>query len=266
LAEKKSTDKPSEGKESEPDLADVAAKALGAEKQLEQARAAAEFDELARSKSPFLYPFLLGGLAFTVVALIIWSLYVRVPFVAPVGTIVTWGGLEIPQGWLPCDGRKIAIVDRGDAGMHPPIPGLHEVLATTWGGDESQNFFRIPDLRGYFLRGVPGDSGRDPLGEGRLVGSSQSDTILNHRHLSPPAVPGNSSSGGNFLTAGSASGSPPHPAGEHGHFMDHDSGAPGLLQANGHMAPQTGFVASGLAVENESRPKNVAVHFIIKVK
>lgn len=44
----------------------------------------------------------------------------------------------VPQGWLPCDGRQLAITD---------YPTLYQVIGTVYGGDGSTTF-ALPDLRG----------------------------------------------------------------------------------------------------------------------
>jgi Phage Tail Collar Domain len=78
----------------------------------------------------------------------------------PIGSIIAFGGRIDPQwettnGWMHCDGR---ILDR----MNPLFRNLFKAIGFTWGGD-GNTLFNIPDLRGYFLRGVDRrDEGRDP--------------------------------------------------------------------------------------------------------
>ncbi|MEZ4320289.1 MAG: tail fiber protein [Myxococcota bacterium] len=54
-----------------------------------------------------------------------------------------------PPGWVPCDGRPLAIVD---------FPALFSLIGTTFGGD-GINTFAVPDLRG-----------RSPIGVGQGPG------------------------------------------------------------------------------------------------
>jgi microcystin-dependent protein len=49
-----------------------------------------------------------------------------------------------PQGWLPCDGRALAIAE---------YDVLFALLGTTYGGD-GQNTFNLPDLRGRVAMGA----------------------------------------------------------------------------------------------------------------
>ena len=69
----------------------------------------------------------------------------------PIGSIIAYGG-EIPDrnwedltGWMRCDGRLLR------TGAYP---GLFAAIQFTWGGDPNQGIFNLPDLQGYFLRGV----------------------------------------------------------------------------------------------------------------
>lgn len=70
----------------------------------------------------------------------------------PIGTVMAFGGdTTIPdvktqlraQGWLPCDGAELSKTE---------YPALYQALGTAF-GVLNQNF-RVPDLRGRFLRGT----------------------------------------------------------------------------------------------------------------
>lgn len=66
-----------------------------------------------------------------------------------IGSIVVWPGMqsEIPDGWILCDGRDISKNKYNE---------LYEKLSTLWSTDvgTGADFFRVPDLRGVFIRGV----------------------------------------------------------------------------------------------------------------
>ena len=104
----------------------------------------------------------------------------------PTGTIVSFaGGLnDIPAGWVYCNG---ALHNPND----PEWQKLFKVLDYRWG--QSGTDFRIPDLRGSFLRGCNDGSGRDPeygirtnpLGGTAVAdqpGTYQGDAIKDHQH------------------------------------------------------------------------------------
>ena len=77
----------------------------------------------------------------------------------PAGAIVAFGGQNIPNGWLLCDGRAL------NSGTYPR---LFAAIGTSWGaGSGGALNFNLPDFRGVFLRGTDnspttGVSGRDP--------------------------------------------------------------------------------------------------------
>jgi microcystin-dependent protein len=105
----------------------------------------------------------------------------------PAGSIIAFGGdaQKIPSGWLFCDGKGY------DKTVYPD---LFNAIGTNWGADN--NLFRVPDLRGVFLRGVNYDnsdkysdpdrndrSNRYNSGNvGNTVGSYQADTLGAHKH------------------------------------------------------------------------------------
>lgn len=88
-----------------------------------------------------------------------------------------------PKGWLPCDGAEYAIAVYGD---------LYTAIGETWGattdgsGGVGTTHFRVPDLRGEFLRGWANGSSNDPdrttRTGGDAVGSSQGHALQNHNH------------------------------------------------------------------------------------
>ena len=151
----------------------------------------------------------------------------------PSGTIVPFGGTKdnVPSGWLLCDGQPYA---------NTTYPGLREAIGTAWGG--STDIFNVPDLRGYFLRGVDDGEGNDPDAADRtnldgdnilgdVVGSYQADELESHTH----------SSNASFGTTSNWAG-------------------------GGNVAPLThGAATIDPFGGSETRPKNAYVNYIIKV-
>lgn len=181
----------------------------------------------------------------------------------PVGAIMPFAGPKnkIPDGWLYCDGTSYATT-----GMYG---ALYNVIGTAWGDDGGN--FRVPDLRGYFLRGVDDGEGVDPDASSRTakntngntgdaVGSYQTDNFGIHNHT------------------GSATSS-----GSHNHSILYDKGGGGDY-GSGDMATVDDFGNFGanhrdytetggdhthaLSIDNnggnETRPENASVIFIIK--
>ena len=107
----------------------------------------------------------------------------------PVGMVMPYMGLAEnmaglrAKGWLPCDGT---------AYKHNDFPQLYNAIKISNGGTTSE--FNVPDLRGVFLRGVdrPADA-RDPDSgtreaqnpgglTGNNVGTYQADQFKKHTH------------------------------------------------------------------------------------
>jgi hypothetical protein len=176
-------------------------------------------------------------------------------WINPVGVISLWPGLSdsaLPPSFKVCDGSLLSRTD---------YPQLFNVLETRYGFTTSSNF-RLPDLRGVFIRGLdnrtPALGGRDPShiryeAEDIGLGTYQQDSIQN--------IYGE-------IWANRLMGDGPH----------------GTEFASGpfQIGPNVGAVSSGgeiifsgrkvifnaaLAVrtDTETRPKNVALHYIIKV-
>jgi microcystin-dependent protein len=78
---------------------------------------------------------------------------------------------NVPKGWLECNGAALSRVIYAD---------LFAVLGTTYAakGDAS-TIFRLPDLRGKFVRGWDNGRGLDP---DRKFGSYQADQFKRHSH------------------------------------------------------------------------------------
>lgn len=87
-----------------------------------------------------------------------------VPPVA-VGSVIMHAGSTAPQGYLECDGAVISRTTFAD---------LFAVIGTTYGAGNGVSTFKLPDLRGEFVRGW--DNGRG-VDTGRTFGSNQQGTI-----------------------------------------------------------------------------------------
>ncbi len=158
-------------------------------------------------------------------------------FVMPVGTIIAYGGRNVPAGWLLCDGTSISRATYAD---------LFEAIDTSWGSGSSAGMFNVPDLRGRFVRGLDysptrGATGNDPeytlrtainIGgnTGNNVGSLQNEQLKSHTHAT----------WGPFVNISTSTGA--------GQFSVY----------------QTANYQTGASGGLETRPKNAAVNYIIK--
>ena len=109
----------------------------------------------------------------------------------PIGTIMAYGGdtnddkikKQLEEiGWLPCNGDEKSIHEYSE---------LFAVIKAYFGS--SKDHFKLPDLRGRFLRGVDQGLTRDPDANSRIapaqygnngdkVGSVQDDEVRTHTH------------------------------------------------------------------------------------
>jgi microcystin-dependent protein len=171
--------------------------------------------------------------------------------VIPTGTVQSFAGVTVPEGWLLCDGSAVS---------RTTYSALFEVISTLHGEGDAVTTFHLPDYRGRFLRGADAAAGRDPNAATRTaanaggatgdnVGSVQGDDAKSHRH----SLRGTASGSGSAGNIGQA--------GVYGLF--------GSSQTSGQT--YVDIVASSGASwvqntgGNETRPVNANVSWVIKV-
>ncbi len=184
----------------------------------------------------------------------------------PPGAIMPYGGSTAPPGWVMCDGAEYD-------GTLPEFNRLFDAIGLSFGG--SGNMFKVPDLRGQFLRGLDTSGSVDPDGASRSVGSTQGTAIVplsgqvvpstaftsvdgNHSHReSPnfnlsdsPGLPDDQAVDETFRFTTSVRFT--FEAGAHQHSV-------GIPASPVNISPTSG------ATSTETRPKNVAVNYICKL-
>lgn len=85
--------------------------------------------------------------------------------IIPAGTVISYANNTTPSGFIQCNGASLIVADYGP---------LFDAIGYQYGG--SGTSFRVPDLRGEFIRGI--DNGRG-IDIGRVFGSHQADAIRN---------------------------------------------------------------------------------------
>lgn len=182
----------------------------------------------------------------------------------PSGTILPFGGsvITVPSGYLVCDGSEVNIAD---------YPLLFAAIGTSWGGNGTTTF-RLPDLRGQFLRGVDGGAGVDPNAADRTalnggntgdaVGSYQMDELETHTHTGTTDNDGIHS----HRIIGETSGA--DTAGGDDIILDLDDNGPTGNQNFNNSTDTDGAHTHNFTTAatggDETRPKNAYVHYIIK--
>lgn len=169
----------------------------------------------------------------------------------PIGTVAAYSGkpddIEL-NGWMICDGRSL---DKNNK----KYAELFNLIGVTYGGDASP-FFKIPDYRGLFLRGLDQGTKRDPDAGVRIstgtpspvilgdkIGSYQDDALQTHQHNISYQLSATGSNNTNDVDSGS----------------DKKNSSPNAGQITIRVLDPIGAKTSA-----ENRPKNVSVYWIIK--
>ena len=96
----------------------------------------------------------------------------------PAGTVIYEAANVCPAGYLKANGQ---IVSRST------YANLFAAIGTTFGAGDGATTFKLPDLRGEFIRGW--DEGRG-VDSGRGFGAWQADMLASHRHSIQGAILG----------------------------------------------------------------------------
>jgi microcystin-dependent protein len=178
----------------------------------------------------------------------------------PTGSIMPWSANNnLPTGFLLCNGASVS---------RTTYAALFDVIGTAF-GTASGTTFNLPDFQGRFLRGRDNSAGRDPDASSRTaqntggatgdnVGSVQADAFQYHIHKGRFAKNGSPVFGDSYaLSYASASA-----------YSQNFYNTLYKSEENGNYGSEPNIKAeSGSAAKtsnNETRPVNSAVNFIIK--
>ena len=149
--------------------------------------------------------------------------------IVPAGCVMAFAGTTIPEGWLKCNGEAIPNGQGTVQGKTDNFSTLYSIIGA-----------KLPDIRGYFIRGL--DDGRG-VDSGRQIRSSQDDIFKLHSHGGSTGLQGQGQ-GGNGSQGTTQ-------------YSNYNKNQEKLNWVNlSYDVPDEGGV--------ETRPKNVALHYIIK--
>ena len=100
----------------------------------------------------------------------------------PVGSVLAYIALSPPIGWVICDGQSLNAI------TNTQYETLWTLIGLTFGGTGKADF-KVPDLRGEFIRGWA--NGRTegtpavPVDSGRVFASKQEMQLQSHKHTTP---------------------------------------------------------------------------------
>lgn len=151
----------------------------------------------------------------------------------PIGTVMAYVSSTPPAGWIPCDGRTLS-----KTGIYAD---LYKVVGDSFTSPASQTTFKVPDLRGEFVRGwdnrLTGDtSAVDPS---RTFGSNQTESISAHSHRVYRT----------YLPSG---------------YVDDVGNVPLIPIDLASPGASSSFVSTSAVGGKETRPRNVALLYCIK--
>jgi microcystin-dependent protein len=168
------------------------------------------------------------------------------PVALPVGTVLAFAG-EVTrqvtplfaQGYLVCDGSPLPVSEFNE---------LFLVIGYQYSPSAGGSTFHLPNLAGYFLRGVDPTGKTDPDHQDRVlpdgtagphVGSVQNSAFQLHEHNYTPAAPSGVTAVGTSGTVGAGT-----------------TATSAVVQGSGKYPPLTSM--------QETRPINAYVYYIIK--
>jgi len=155
----------------------------------------------------------------------------------PSGAIMNFAMNAAPTGWLKANGATVS---------RSTYSALFTAIGTTFGAGNGSTTFKIPDLRGEFVRGWDDSRGID---SSRAFGSAQADALDAHNHLT-------------VVDIASFTGSTPWAGGDHIRQSGSEGDSAYRLQGS------NGTPSEGLTSDtggNETRPRNIALLTCIKV-
>lgn len=174
---------------------------------------------------------------------------------APIGAIVAWSGNPafLPPDWKVCDGTQLPKDNYNT---------LYKVIADNWTPDtgSSEDLFRIPDLRGVFLRGVSGtrtDAWTDPDKDNRTAFAGNSSNEVGSFQNQATRLPANNfKTDVNIFLQG------------RGRGMEHGAGNPNKVTQGDHVNDGRNWKTTNIIYggDKETRPGNAYIHWIIKVR
>ena len=88
----------------------------------------------------------------------------------PTGTVIAFSTSSIPSGYIKCNGANVS---------RTTYASLFAVVGTLYGVGDGSTTFKLPDLRGEFVRGWADGRAVDT---GRGIGTYQADDFKSHNH------------------------------------------------------------------------------------
>ena len=149
----------------------------------------------------------------------------------PPGAVMPFAMNAAPSGWLAANGAAVS---------RTTYAALFTAIGTAYGAGNGSSTFALPDLRGYFVRGSGTNADGTAAG---TFGAKQADAFQGHRH--------SSSSSAQRVT--------------YGKVIATGAGWTGENQGTSVLDPTTDGTNDTPRTASETRPKNIALLYCIKI-
>ena len=159
----------------------------------------------------------------------------------PTGAVLPFVALSLPAGWLVADGAAVS---------RSTYANLFSLIGTGYGVGNGSTTFNLPDLRGYFIRGIGENADGTISG---TFGQKQPDALKSHTHSGSTATAGDHNHGiGGSVVVGGGSGVGGSGTGQIS------------LQATAVAGAHSHAVTINATGDTETRPANIALLYCIK--
>ena len=182
----------------------------------------------------------------------------------PSGAVFCMAVATVPSGYLECNGQTV---------NRTTYAALFAVIGTQYGAGNGSTTFEVPDLRGEFIRGFDNGKGTD---SGRSIGTSQAAAFGQHLHsidltTSNKSLTGNVSGiSQSYRIDGQANGVFSKASNRNARLFGNSGGEAqcgGFDMDASHDHTVTGNTGNqgSTSNSNETRPRNIAMMYIIKI-
>ena len=182
----------------------------------------------------------------------------------PSGAVFCMAVATIPSGYLECNGQTV---------NRTSYAALFAVIGTQYGAGNGSTTFEVPDLRGEFIRGFDNGKGTD---SGRSIGTAQAAAFGQHQHSVDLTTSNKSLTGSvqaisqSYRIDGTASGVFSKASNRNARLFGNSGGEAqcgGFDMDASHDHTVTGNTGNqgSTSNSNETRPRNIAMMYIIKI-
>ena len=195
--------------------------------------------------------------------------FTALPQAVPTGSVHLMATTTAPSGYLKCDGQSIS---------RTTYAALFAIIGTTWGASDASTF-KVPDLRGEFVRGWDDSRGVD---SGRNFATTQLDENKQHNHTASSTVTDSGhfhyafanefvSGSGNRLINHAGQDVRAAADGQVGNDsrQDYKMGEVTGAADTGRTSVEQASLSASVTVDNsaagEARPRNIAMMYMIKI-